>query len=274
MNLQHSTTQTLTSTVLDKLLTLKPTLKTKSTWKPGALLLAFVSLWSELSVAQGTDTLKLAEQYKVQAESARIDCDVELYQDDKLEKTRQYQVYAGKDNQSLVLFKSNADAGQKVLINGKDFWLLMPKSRRPMRITPMQKLLGEASLGDVATLSWSKDYQVVAEVAQENTITLELHAQNAAASYQRISLTVNAADQFPLTADLYLRSGVLAKTASFSRGHRDGKPAIVAMSLQDQLQPHSKTVIHYKRVTPVDIPAKVFNPQVLLRADVASLLGQ
>ena len=143
-----------------------------------------------------------------------------------------------------------------------------------MRITPMQKLLGEASLGDVATLSWSKDYQVADEVKQEKIIKLELNAHNAAASYQRISLTLNADDQFPLSADLYLRSGVLAKTATFERGERDGKPAIVAMSLQDKLQPHSKTVIRYKTVTLVDIPAKVFNPQVLLRADFASMLTQ
>lgn len=266
MTLFNSTAKTLASTLINKPFTLKPTLHS------AILLAAFVSLLS--GQASATDTLKLAEQYKVQADSARIDCDVELYQDEKLEKTRQYQVYAGKDNQSLVLFKSTADAGQKVLISGKDFWLLMPKSRRPMRITPMQKLLGEASLGDVATLSWSKDYHTAAEVADGKTITLELQANNEAASYQRINLTLNAADQFPLSAHLYLRSGVLAKTASFERGERDGKPAIVAMSLQDKLQPRSKTVIRYKMVTPVDIPAKVFNPQVLLRADFASMLAQ
>ena len=266
MTLFNSTAKTLASTLINKPFTLKPTLHS------AILLAAFVSLLS--GQASATDTLKLAEQYKVQADSARIDCDVELYQDEKLEKTRQYQVYAGKDNQSLVLFKSTADAGQKVLISGKDFWLLMPKSRRPMRITPMQKLLGEASLGDVATLSWSKDYHTAAEVADGKTITLELQANNEAASYQRINLTLNAEDQFPLSAHLYLRSGVLAKTASFERGERDGKPAIVAMSLQDKLQPRSKTVIRYKMVTPVDIPAKVFNPQVLLRADFASMLAQ
>ncbi len=266
MTLINTTSKTLASTFINKPFTLKPTLQS------AILLAAVVSLLS--GQASATDTLKLAEQYKVQADSARIDCDVELYQDEKLEKTRQYQVYAGKDNQSLVLFKSTADAGQKVLISGKDFWLLMPKSRRPMRITPMQKLLGEASLGDVATLSWFKDYHTAAEIADGKTITLELQANNEAASYQRINLTLNAADLFPLSAQLYLRSGLLAKTASFERGERDGKPAIVAMSLQDKLQPRSKTVIRYKMVTPVDIPVKVFNPQVLLRADFASMLAQ
>jgi len=42
-----------------------------------------------------------------------------------------------------------------VLMLGDDFWLLMPSSQRPLRITPMQKLLGDASTGDIATLSWA-----------------------------------------------------------------------------------------------------------------------
>jgi hypothetical protein len=51
-----------------------------------------------------------------------------------------------------------AEAGQKVLMLGDDFWLLMPGSQRPLRITPSQKLLGDASTGDIATLSWADDY--------------------------------------------------------------------------------------------------------------------
>lgn len=30
---------------------------------------------------------------------------------------------------------------------GDNYWLLMPKSRRPIRITPMQKLLGKRRWG-------------------------------------------------------------------------------------------------------------------------------
>ena len=45
--------------------------------------------------------------------------------------------------------QSPAEKGQKVLMLGDDFWLLMPDSQRPLRITPMQKLLGDASTGDI-----------------------------------------------------------------------------------------------------------------------------
>jgi hypothetical protein len=41
---------------------------------------------------------------------------------------------------------------------GDDFWLLLPGSQRPLRITPSQKLLGDASTGDIATMRWADDY--------------------------------------------------------------------------------------------------------------------
>ena len=61
--------------------------------------------------------------------------------------------FVQRDHQSLVLMRSPAEAGQKVLMLGDDFWLLMPGSQRPLRITPAQKLLGDASTGDIATLA-------------------------------------------------------------------------------------------------------------------------
>lgn len=88
---------------------------------------------------------------------------VQLYHDGQLEKTNQYDVYVRENRESLVLFQSATEAGQKMLMLGDNYWLLMPKSRRPIRITPMQKLLGEASVGDISTLTWSDDYQASLE---------------------------------------------------------------------------------------------------------------
>lgn len=216
--------------------------------------------------------LELAESYRMQSQSARIDCQVELYDQEQLTKTREFQVFAGTENRSLVVFKSAADAGQKVLMSGKDFWMFMPKSRRPIRITPMQRLLGEAALGDVASLNWSQQYQVTDEQAHNEKLMLTLSARDESASYQKIELHLDPEDSFPVSADLYLRSGVLAKTARFERGERDGRLAVVAMSLQDRLHPASKTIIRYQSVLPIEVPDKYFNPQILVRSNLEELL--
>lgn len=216
--------------------------------------------------------LEKAEQYRLKNESAVINCEVEVFKAEQLQKTRLYKVFSGTKERSLVVFQSPADAGQKVLMKGNNFWMFMPKSRRPIRITPMQKLLGDAALGDIATLSWSKQYQVTAQQQTDSTRHFTLEAKADAASYQKIELTLNSPDSFPISADLYLRSGMLAKTATFTRGERDGEPRVVAMTLQDKMKTDNKTVIHYRQIKAMDVPAKLFNPQILIRSDLEQLL--
>jgi hypothetical protein len=93
------------------------------------------------------------------ADNLQVDTLVQTFRPDGTpDKERRYTVFAQAGRQSLVLMQSPAEKGQKVLMLGDDFWLLMPGSQRPLRITPMQKLLGDASTGDIATLSWSGDY--------------------------------------------------------------------------------------------------------------------
>jgi len=234
------------------------------------ILLAAFILFPGLAQASN---LEDAEAFKVQGESVRIFAEVALYKQGRLMKVREYQVYAGSEDRTLVLFKSAADAGQKVLMKGNSFWMFMPKSRRPIRITPMQKLLGEASLGDVATMSWSKAYEVVDERREGEELHLSLEARDNSASYQKIKLRLSAEDHFPLSADLYLRSGTLAKVATYERGVRDGKPAVVAMRLSDRIRANSSTLIRYLEVQSVKIPDKLFNPQILVRGDLETLLG-
>ena len=103
--------------------------------------------------------LKAADKYRMGSESMRVETQITTYNTDgTTDKERRYTVFAQARHQSLVLMQSPAEKGQKVLMLGDDFWLVMPSSQRPLRITPMQKLLGDASTGDIATLSWADDY--------------------------------------------------------------------------------------------------------------------
>lgn len=217
--------------------------------------------------------LRDAERFKTGTHSVRVDCQVDLFDGAKVTKTRKYVVYTGTGERALVLFKSAADAGEKMLMNDGNFWMFLPSSQRSIRITPMQKLLGQASLGDIATLSWTKNYTIRSESTKTHVIVLSLAAKSASASYQRIVLRLATIDNFPLSADLYLRSGVMAKTARYIRGKRNGKTAVVAMQLTDRLHRNSKTVIKYLSVRPAKIPSRLFNPQILVRSDLSRLLN-
>ena len=134
-----------------------------------------LSLWSIGAFANDTAPMvKNADAYRLDTASAKVVSLVTLYKNGELDKTRQYNVYTRPERESLVVFKSPVEAGQKMLMLGDNYWLVMPKSRRPIRITPMQKLLGEASVGDVSTLTWSQDYR--ATLTAQETLTINERA--------------------------------------------------------------------------------------------------
>ncbi|MBA5761691.1 outer membrane lipoprotein-sorting protein [Vibrio sp. 404] len=233
-----------------------------------------------LNTSQVKQLIETADQFRLGEESARVISVVSLYKAGELDKTRQYNVYSRPNRESLVVFKSSVEAGQKMLMLQENFWLQMPKSRRPIRITPMQKLLGEASVGDISSLTWSEDYQgkwLADETAKDinqlpySAHHIELTAKTSSASYQRIELWIEQETSFPIRADLYLRSGKLAKQAYFARGVRDDKLAVTAMTLLDAIQPTKKTVIKYMSIEPWKLEDKFYNPSFLARNNTAEL---
>ncbi|MBW3695220.1 outer membrane lipoprotein-sorting protein [Vibrio sp. T187] len=234
-----------------------------------------------LSQQRVTEMIAQADRYRLSAEQAsKVVSLVTLYEHDKLDKTRLYNVYTRPNRESLVVFKSAVEAGQKMLMIEDNYWLLMPKSRRPIRITPMQKLLGEASVGDISTLTWSEDYQ--GEWIDTHTLTLssgeqiatqhlKLSAKTKGASYQHIDLWLTADRAFPVKADMYLRSGKLAKQAWFQEGVRNDLPSVTAMTLLDKIQPSKKTVIEYQEIIEQALEDKYYNPAFLSRNKVSGL---
>nr|WP_245649882.1 outer membrane lipoprotein-sorting protein [Vibrio nereis] len=229
----------------------------------GLTLLVFISVSANANDVQ--QMVKNADNYRQDHLAAKVVSQVSLFENDQLDKTRQYHAYTRPNRESLVVFKSQVEAGQKMLMLGDNYWLLMPKSRRPIRITPMQKLLGEASVGDISTLTWSEDYQATLVEQSEQTNQLRLESVTQGASYERIDLWLDAKTDFPMKADLYLRSGKLAKQAIFEQGERDGQTRVVSMTLLDKIQPAKKTVIAYQQITPYELEEKYYNPAYLTR---------
>ncbi|OCH13747.1 MULTISPECIES: outer membrane lipoprotein-sorting protein [unclassified Aliivibrio] len=228
----------------------------------------------EIRDSQIKQMIKAADDYRLDNAAAKVVSEVLLYKNNELDKTRQYTVYMRENRESLVLFNSQVEAGQKMLMLGDNYWLLMPKSRRPIRITPMQKLLGEASVGDISTLTWSDDYQGQWQLSESLTLEngkqvqtekLKLNAITKGASYFTIDLWLEQGTHFPIKADLYLRSGRMAKEAWFIKGIREGETKVISMVLNDRIQTNQKTVIEYKEIVPTDIADKYYNPAYLSR---------
>ncbi|KHD04780.1 hypothetical protein PN36_23615 [Candidatus Thiomargarita nelsonii] len=234
------------------------------------ILLLLTGITATVQAADIQTILKQADNYRLPQDTVQVETSVALYKKGKLDKERQYSVYIKPGRRSLVIFNSAVERGQKVLMLDDKFWMIMPKSRRPIRITPMQKLLGEASTGDIATMTWSEDYdgkiskKVV--INQIPCLKLDLHSIRKGTTYARIELYVAQDGFWPVAANLYVASGKLAKRAYFSLDDVNGR--VSAMTLFDKIQRQRKTVIRYLSMTAREIPDKFYNPMYLVRNPV------
>ncbi len=234
---------------------------------------ALVALAAGASHAQDVSALlKAADRYRMSSENMQVDTQIRVFNvDGTPDKERRYTVFAQAGHQSLVLMQSPAEKGQKVLMLGDDFWLLMPGSQRPLRITPMQKLLGDASTGDIATMSWAEDYvgsvageEACGEPAQPCT-HLSLQAGRKGVTYQRIELWIGKAHREPVRADLYVQSDKLAKQARFVVDKPAAPTEVTAMLLRDQLTNRKETQVRYLDRKPHTVPESWLNPMFLAR---------
>ncbi len=221
--------------------------------------------------AQGmNELLKATDRYRMSATHMQVDTQITTFHaDGSPDKERRYTVFAQGNQQSLVLMQSPAEKGQKVLMLKDDFWLLMPNSQRPLRITPMQKLLGDASTGDIATMSWADDYtaQLVGdETCGEAACThLSLSAARKGVTYQRIELWIGKAKREPIKADLYVQSDKLAKHARFVMDQPNAPTAVAEMVLLDRLSNHKETRVRYLARKERTVPEAWLNPMFLAR---------
>ena len=108
----------------------------------------------------------------------------------KPDEEQLYKVSQKGTEKTYVEFMSPREKGEHLLMLGDDMWVYLPDTSRPVRITPLERLSGDASNGDVARTNYAVDYTPVylrtEKVGAEECYVLELTAKRKGATYQRI----------------------------------------------------------------------------------------
>ena len=156
------------------------------------------------------------------------------------------------------------DTGKLVLENGTEMWFYDPSGEASIRISPQQRLLGQASTGDVVTVNLAHDYRAV--TATEEDITAGDHAQRHCyrlglaaavpdATYHRIELWVEKSSNRPLKGKFYSDSDRLLKTAYYRRFQSQlGLERPTEIVIIDGLTPTWVTVMQYSNYAWRDVP--------------------
>lgn len=177
---------------------------------------------------------------------------------------------------SLIRFVQPArDTGKLMLKNGNDLWFYDPGTKASVRISPQQRLMGDAANGDVITVNFARDYK--ATLAAEETVTdgerkprraykLALAAVNDDATYAAIELWVDAANSWPIKARFLADSGRLLKTAYYRRFQSQlGAERPTETVIIDGLNPQSVTIVRLSEFVARNIPTSWFQRDFLPR---------
>ena len=226
----------------------------------------FLSLGGIGAAAEAPDAqkiLELADNYRAGWTSFVLVTRIANYRGERLEEESQYEVYSQR-TKSFVKFLNPRDKGRSLLMLEDDMWIYMPSTSRPIRITPMQRLTGNVSNGDVARTNYAGDY--AASLLREEPLNerlcyvLELKARRKGATYPRIQYWVAKGDYSPCKAEFFLTSGKNHKTALYdSFAEFQGKRLLTRMTIYDKIRRDDKSVMEFLRYSPRDIPDKYFN---------------
>lgn len=155
---------------------------------------------------------------------------------------------AGKLQQRwLVRVRENGDArveglsekekGRTVLLLGDQMWLLLPNAKKPVKVSPQQRLLGPAAGGDIARFRFAADYTVSGDSSEaldgKTCRRIELQAKRPSISFRTATLWTTL-DGKPLKAEFFLPSGKLAKIVKYGpllSAH--GLPVLSGLELEE-----------------------------------------
>ncbi|MBV8537302.1 MAG: outer membrane lipoprotein-sorting protein [Alphaproteobacteria bacterium] len=122
---------------------------------------------------------------------------------------------------NLVRYVAPArDQGKMVLLDGRVLWFYDPNSKASVRISPQQRLIGQAAIGDVLTVNLAVDYagtllgdETIQDAGRKDRQCwhLDMKAANDQAVYNRVEYWVEHGTSYPVKAKFYSDSGRLLK---------------------------------------------------------------
>jgi len=222
-----------------------------------------VSRAATLTTPDAAAILKRSDGYRNGWPSYVLHVKITNFESNKADEEKLYEVSQKGTEKTYVEFMSPREKGQHLLMLGDDMWVYLPDTSRPVRITPLERLSGDASNGDVARTNYAADYTPVyvrtEKAGSDDCYVLNLTARRKGATYQRILYWVRVQDNRPVKAEFYLTSGKLIKSATFDDFLTvGGRAQLRRMTLYDEIRHNSHSLLEYSGAVPRSLPDKLF----------------
>ncbi|MGF6726225.1 hypothetical protein P3T43_005613 [Paraburkholderia sp. GAS41] len=241
-------------------------MKSKALW-----LFALSLAYSSANADQDAQNIvKLADIGRNPTVPFSVVLDLTEYHNGKSVDADQLIVYSKKNPSSeafdsLVQFVLPVrDAGKLILKNGNDLWVYDPNNKASIRISPQERLLGQASNGDVVTVNLSHDYKATLEAQEDikdgekqtrHCYRLLLNAAGGDVTYDHLRIWIDSTNNELVKGLFYAQSGGLLKTVYYRKfadnlGVRIPTEAVII----DGVDPNSVTVMDFSNYQKKEIP--------------------
>lgn len=234
------------------------------------LLILVTGLASAIGAPSAQDILAASDAVRNPDFSFGVTNTLVEYRNGRETNTNTLAIYAkadasGGQYRHLVRFVAPArDAGKLMLYSGADLWFFDPASKASIRLSPQQRLLGQASNGDVVTVNLAQDYQALLSAEEEmqdgerktrRCYKLILGARSTGVTYRSIELWIDTSNSQPVKARYFADSGQLLKTAYFRRYQRQlGQDRPTETVIIDGLDPNWVTVMRFSDWVRREVP--------------------
>ena len=213
--------------------------------------------------------LQAADATRNAFEEAVITARASQVVDGKVTGSADFEVYTKGRSRGLIVFRSGPNSGRKILSDGPRMWMIIPGASRPIPVTPNQRLLGGASMGDVASLRFAEDFTATLRPGEESVAgktcrVLDLTAKSPTAPYPHVVLWWNEAEHLPAKVLFHLPSGKAAKEVTFTRfSRKENKTIVSEMEIRDLLSrdPRTFTRLEYTDYRPAKLDDALFTPE-------------
>jgi hypothetical protein len=187
-------------------------------------------------------------------------------------ETMRLRVVTQNDSVYAEVLEPEKSQGTKYLVVDGKMWFHKPNLSRPVSVSRRQRVVGRAAVGDIAAMSFLKDYSVESaedgEVEGEACHVFTLKEKTRDANYPLIRYWVSKERRLGLRAVFFTVSGSQLRTATMRYGHEltiDGEKRrfLSEMKVEEQLGSTKETTLKYGEHLMKQFPEELFDHENL-----------